>query len=190
MKSLIFVALTLLSLPTHLAAQETTPVPSSVSSNTPTSNSLEKTAQVFQILTGVGTLILLFQSFRLTRQLKKADILLEFFRRFDQLIERRESINLSGSTTDSQYYYQRFWILQNDQFTLWREGYIEDRTYRAWLDARHEEYRANESTGNKTYLQGWDSVKTVSLDVDFQKFMDEVFAGRASEAMKFYKTKN
>jgi hypothetical protein len=41
---------------------------------------------------------------------------------------------------DSSHYYERFWNLQNDEFTLWREGYIDDKTYEGWLAARHDEY--------------------------------------------------
>lgn len=181
--------LTMLSLPISASAQGNTTIQNPASSENYEVKGLAHTAQIVQIFTGFMTLIILFQSFRLTKEIKKADIILEFFSRFDKLIDRRESINLSGATTDSKYYYERFWNLQHDEFTLWREGYIDDRTYSSWLNTRHEEYRANLSTGNKTYIEGWNDIKSAYIDTDFQKLIDEVFAGRATDAMKLYKRK-
>jgi hypothetical protein len=185
MKSLVLIAFFgLLSLP----AQGSAPTPSTSGSGTLPSIVFTRTAETVQILTGVGTAYLLFASFNLTKRLKRGEILLEFFRRFDALVERRESIQLSGPKTDSSHYYERFWNLQNDEFTMWREGYIEDKSYRAWLDVRHEEYRVNESTGDKSYQEGWDHYANINKDAEFQSFMREVFSGKTSEVMNAYKT--
>ncbi|EKQ71345.1 hypothetical protein OsccyDRAFT_0004 [Leptolyngbyaceae cyanobacterium JSC-12] len=184
---ILIVLLTFLLVPSRVFAQGATQT--QPSSTAPAFTALEKSAQVFQILTGVGTVLLLFQSFRLTKRLKKADILLEFFRRFDQLVDRREAINALGANADSSHYYERFWNLQNDEFTLWREGYIDDKTYEGWLAARHDEYHTNGSTGNMTYKQGWEYAKKYNKDVNFHNFMQKVFDGNTPGAMKIYKKK-
>lgn len=186
-KLALIVLLTALTLPTRAVGQGTTQT--QASSNAPAPTVLATTAQVFQILTGIGTVYLLFLSFSLTKRLKNADILLEFFRRYDRLVERREIINASALMPDATYYHERFWNLQNDEFTLWRKGYIDDKTYETWLAARHDEYHANISTGNITYQQGWDHAKKFNKDTDFHNFMRKVFDGKTEEAMRTYKNK-
>jgi hypothetical protein len=165
------------------------------SSHSPSStNALERPSQVFQIITGVGTILtglgtlfVLFQSFKLTRRLKEADVLMECYRRFDVLVDRRETICAGGSSADSTYYYERFWNLQNDEFSLFKGGYIDEKTYGAWLAARHEEHVVNSQIGDRTYRQGWEHIKTFNKDQEFIGFMEEVFKGNASKAMSAYR---
>jgi len=150
---------------------------------------IEKIPQFFQVVTGLGTLVILYQSLVLTRRLKKADVLMECGRRFDQLVDRRESI-CNGSQKDSCYYYERFWNLQNDEFSLWREGYIDDKTYEGWLEARQEEFRNNETVGDMTYEDGWNHFKKKTKDSIFKAFMQLVSDGEIIAAMNQYKKRS
>ncbi len=193
-RKLVFLVLfSILIFPIRVVAQVNTPSLTSTNSQTPFQTiskptPLEMTAQFFQILTGMGTVYLLFQSFSLTKRLKKADVLLEFYRRYDQLVTRRERLNSTNPRQDSIYYYESFWNLHNDEFNLWRDGYIDDKTYRIWLDSRHAEYHSvNNVTGNMNYKEGWDKIKEINKDADFLEAMDKVFKGHAADVIATYK---
>jgi hypothetical protein len=94
-------------------------------------------ASVVQILTGVLTVIVLFLSLRTTRQLKKADVLIETHRRYDGLLASKDSLMTGDAEAQQQHltsFFERFWKLQDDEFYSWREGLIGDKVYRDWID--------------------------------------------------------
>jgi hypothetical protein len=180
----LFLVLALLTMSGNAQQVTTSSKPSGSISDT--AAIIEKIPQFFQVVTGIGTLLVLYQSLVLTRRLKKADVLMECGRRFDQLVDRRESI-CNGSQKDSCYYYERFWNLQNDEFSLWREGYIDDKTYEGWLEARHEESLKNEMVADRSYKDGWIHFRGKTKDRVFLEFMEYVFDGKIDRAMNQYK---
>jgi hypothetical protein len=135
-----------------------------------------------QIVTGLGTLIVLFNSLRLTRRVMKADVLSDMHRRFDQLGEQRAQ--LLEETDKARAYYDRFWSLQYHQFLMWQQGYADDQTFRFWLGSRHDEYhgfdgRKAEKIGDVTYQEGWEHAKVKWKTNPFVGLMTDVFAGHA-----------
>lgn len=80
-------------------------------------------------------------------------------------------------------YYRRYWIDREHEFVLFRDKFIDPKTYTQWMNSEKEDYRSNEKLDNTTYSEGYEKTKnlitsratTDSNSKVFFKFMDDVF---------------
>jgi hypothetical protein len=129
------------------------------------------------VVVAVGTLAVLCMNFREASRMKKTDVFMECSRRYDSLVAVRD--NLAVAKLNSKAYFERFWMLQVDQYNHWRRGYIEDHVYRLWLYDRHAEFMANHSIGGVPYRAGWETAKATTIrDKAFLDHMTYVSDGQ------------
>ncbi len=86
-------------------------------------------------------------------------------------------------------YYRRYWIEREYEFILFRNEFIDEKTYTQWLLSEKSDYQLNEPFKNKegkivyTYQQGYEESKKffasrTTIDSNskvFFNFMDDVF---------------
>lgn len=150
---------------------------------------LQVIAWVAQIFTGLLTVLILYLSLRTARKLKKADVIIEDHRRFDQLLALKHELATKSTDDDVCTYFNRFWNLQSDEYDNWRAGLIGNKKYEEWLGARIAEHKSKETVGSaKTWTnkRGWEAVKDNYCYDKFNNFMDVVFDLGAKEAMKIF----
>ena len=162
--------------------------------------------EVSSLVLAAGTLVVLFLSLKtarrsqevlktslnLSKELKSADVLLDCSRRYDLRVEERQELIKEFGTPSKDadddpifQYYEKFWLLQWDQYSFYKKGYVDDHIFKKWLDERHDEYNRNKSVGKIKYKDGWMFVKNNCLkDNDFIAFMEEVFKGHAEEEIR------
>ena len=148
-------------------------------------------AWIFQIITGVATVTVLFLSLKTTRRLKTADVRMENQRRFDQLLVAKDALKSGSSTTAEQViaYCERFWNLQNDQFRDWRLGLLPLEVFDSWMENRLIDWNLNAViAAGVTYRKGWEDVKGNFSHTGFADFMEKaVKPNRGLErAIKFH----
>ncbi len=110
-------------------------------------------------------------SLRENRRLKTQDVVLEFHRRFADLMLKRSEVD---SKKKARAYYAQFWFLNHQEFTLWRQGFIPDDTYRFWLESRQRDWSEASSVGGVAFEAGWNASKTDYPQTDFAQMMSEV----------------
>ena len=130
---------------------------------------------IAQILTGFGTLTILYFTLVTTIRSKRTDVLMECHRRYSEVMAAESQI----PETD---WYQRFWSRQFDQFNYWDDGFVDDRTFKFWMDSRRYEY-AHEP---ELYKIVWEQEKR-KYGTKFPDFVEAVFRDGAVPAMKAHK---
>jgi hypothetical protein len=139
---------------------------------------LQVAGLISQMLTGFLTLVVLILSYRytgkLTRELKRADVLMEVNRKFDALIKDWEELARTG-TGNPRYYYERFWSLQLQQFSYWLQGFITDHTFRQWMFARKNDFRVDTTLCCMSFSAGWEIAKQgFQFHSDFVDFIEQI----------------
>jgi hypothetical protein len=149
---------------------------------------------ISQIATGFLTLavfILLSRyTAKVTREIKRADVLMEVNRKFDALSKDCEEL-ARQKTGDSRYYYERFWSLQSQQFQYWLQGYVTDNTFYHWMLNRKHDFTINVALCGITFRDGWDQAKPGHrFDAPFVELIEEMRKGAdVVVTMKRYKPK-
>jgi hypothetical protein len=130
------------------------------------------------IATGIGTLIVLFLSLKLSKrsillahQSKRADILSECNSRFSRIMEMRSNPEVIANP---KYFFERFWTLQFDQYTFWRMGFVDDDVFEYWMENRYINWKQNLFFGDMHYQDGYKSIVETLRQPRFRKFMDEL----------------
>jgi hypothetical protein len=120
-------------------------------------------------IVGGLTLYVLHRQTELMQDLKKADSLLEFGRRYDTLLEQQGRIAPKDRDAETESYYCRFFELQFHEFRAWQKGHLDDDIYEDWLVSR----RLN--VFQESYANGWISAKKMYIgNADFVVFMNEI----------------
>jgi hypothetical protein len=123
---------------------------------------LDLFGDIASTFTSIGTLIILYYTSKLAKESKQADLLMDFNRRFEALCAFKNS---ADGQKDPEQFWDRFWNLQFDQFTHWRQGFVNDHTFKYWMTCRHKDY------SNLKYEKAWESRKHTWRGTDFAKFM-------------------
>ena len=154
------------------------------------------------ILAPFLTVLTLLATLRLTKELKKTDLMMDCNRRFDQLTELAHEINQKiferrlkdpgyapskQEQTEARYYFQRFFSLQFDQFNAYQQGVIDKKLFHYWMRSREREYvSSGVDVAGVTYPQAWDLLKNDKNWVNhpFLDFLNMVHDGDDLKAMK------
>src|ERR1019366_250405 len=123
---------------------------------------------VLKAISAFGTLCVLVLSLTLTARSKRADIFVEFRRRYEDINSKKKQLCLAAAGKPQKQevldWYSIFWGHQQDQFSFWQKGYIDDRTFRFWCLNRLAEHAENEAlswqdkagaVGTISYKEGW-----------------------------------
>ncbi len=139
---------------------------------------------VGQILTAIAVVIA-FISLRktqeMTRWTKRIDTTSSYMSRWGELMEELTQV-LEGKV-DINYFWLRFWYLQQEQFILWKRGLIDEDIYEIWMDYRRQEWKNDCLFRLKNYRKGFSGVAR-SLIPEFRMFMESIFSGRSIEEAK------
>jgi hypothetical protein len=137
-------------------------------------------------LTAVILYLTLVRSLRTWKENKAVDVMLRCQERYDDIVwNYKQKVRNSG--IDELEFYERFWELQVEQFQYWRKGYISDEIYECWAYQRHREWLENKNLRSLSYQDGWKKICGLEVQNVFTQFMNLVFSGNISEAMKKYK---
>jgi hypothetical protein len=116
------------------------------------------------------TVSVLIATLRMTKSLKRADVMNEFNRRFDALVEFAHNIemkalqksNKTGQQDLSEVdqlliqYYRRYFNLQFDQFVAYRAGLVERSIFEYWMQSRAREFISpTAAVAGMSYKDGW-----------------------------------
>jgi hypothetical protein len=122
--------------------------------------------------------------FERQRKLKEIDMRQYCQKRYDDLAyEARVRVRTND---DAKGYYKRFWDLQFEQYQYCKEGVINQKIYKTWMDSRRREHRDDERVGKMGSQKGWDYMAGIFIKneepekeayTEFVSFMNEVFAG-------------
>jgi len=146
---------------------------------------LQQTSQIASIagdvgsvITGLGTLSILYLSLRVNKrsllwakQSRSSDILRECSTRFIQIYEMR---NNPDTPSNPVTYYRLFWALQYDQYIYWQQGVIDNGVFDHWMECRKEDWRINEYVGRVSYRRGFEIVRNQLKHDDFWGKMDNI----------------
>lgn len=116
-------------------------------------------------------------------KLKRADIALKHGELFAALIEEAYSDGKKSWKTspDSAHsFYERFWALQQNQFSLWRQGLLADDTLVYWLSRRVSGLMQADTFYGKTAAHGWHDIRKMFEGTDFGAFMGALIAASHS----------
>jgi hypothetical protein len=141
-------------------------------------------AQISQIITGLGTLFILCITIIITLRSKRTDILLEVDKRFNESQRYRRKINGSQNKEEATSYYYDFWNVQHNQYDCWKQGYIDDATFKYWMTLRKHDYDAKKSIAGMEFKEGWEVVAEEYKDTDFAPFINKVFESGVDEAFE------
>lgn len=95
----------------------------------------------------------------LTRRFKKADILADFQRRYDSVLDRiynASSAREPISGLQARLLIIRYWNLQNDQWIAYTDALIDADTFKQWMDDRLLSYQSNAPSFKIAIQEVWD----------------------------------
>ncbi len=120
--------------------------------------------------------IIAYKALRLQKELKKIDVLLFFQNRFNALVYEDNS-NIR-TREDVVVFYEKFWLIQKDQYRLWKKGFLEDTVFLRWITTIKKDFQQHRSYGNippdlqASFLEGWKTSKDAMLDNKFVNFIE------------------
>jgi hypothetical protein len=125
------------------------------------------------LVTATIAIIAFIFNARLQKRAKVVDVISDCHKRYETLIyEIRAKIGRE-ITLDS--YIRRFWELQNEQFVLWRFGFIPNHIFRYWLSRREKEHNLPLVPGETmTAEQSWGKIKDELQNPPFVRLMDQL----------------
>jgi hypothetical protein len=154
---------------------------------------------ILTFATAAGTLVVLFktlsltsrslelnaQSIELARQGKQSDILLQCNERFSRIWEMRANPQV---VMDPIVFYERFWSLQLDQFTHWKDGFVDAGVFDNWMKGRYRQWQDNPQCGTMSYREGYEKAVASWETPKFKSFMFEVHNHGPDAAYEWWKT--
>ena len=145
-------------------------------------------------LTTVGTLYVLMKTLELnqkgialTRQAKQSDILFHCSERYGRILELRA---LEDVKADPLTFYERYWTLQLDQFTHWKQGFLDPEVYKSWLEERYDQWQRDALFGAMPYQEGYRRAAANLNAPLFKSFMFEVHTHGVEAAMTWWKQRS
>jgi len=154
------------------------------------------------IITGIFLLIsiiIAYKAIRLQKELKQIDVLLYFQNRFNLLVYG-DHTNIK-TKEDVKLYWEKFWLLQKDQYRLWKKGFIDDIDFERWLTTKKRcfingcnNYENFPDEITIPFKEGWKSSKDAMSDNTFVEFIESISFHDTKKCMKalksiFYKRK-
>lgn len=113
-------------------------------------------------------------------KLKRADIVVKHGEQFTALIKEAYHDGKGGLATASapaprltftadhvRSFFERFWSLQQSQFSFWRQGLLSDDTLVYWLTRRLSDLDSPDRFFGKTSHEGWDAISHAFASTDF-----------------------
>ena len=159
-----------------------------------TFSALETAAQWATVLNAGSTFLLALSAllvsigiWRLTKVSQQHNVVLQCNIRYDNLIQAKYR-NSDGARNDE--YWERFWVLQQDQYNHWRYDLIPDVIFVQWQRQRHLDWYSK-ALGAE-YQAQWNKFSS-GLDgrQDFIAFTDIIHSvGWKPETMMKYKKKS
>ncbi|MDP8568510.1 hypothetical protein [Methylophilus aquaticus] len=149
-------------------------------------------------LTAVGTLFVLWRTLQLNAQslelnqrsiefslqAKQSDVLLHCNERFGRIWEMRANEHVKA---DPFTFYERFWSLQLDQFTHWKDGFVDAGVFDSWMKGRYRQWQDNHSLGAMAYRDGYEKAVASWETPKFKSFMHEVHLHGPETALSWWK---
>ena len=158
---------------------------------------------IIQVIAPLLTSIILFISciiafsvFKLQQKLKQVDIMLHCQGRFNDLMYK-DYLKISEED-DIYQFYDRYWLLQLNQFHFWEKGLIEDEIFKRWIQIRKNDFANNKKdlkfskiNPNKDffYTNGFDYAKKSLHNKQFVNFIDILKYNSAADAFWALKKK-
>jgi hypothetical protein len=150
------------------------------------------------LLTGRWAWAAALRASLLQRQLAQGSVLLSCNERYDRILEafaklqERQQAAIVTATTppvtpeEALGFFRRYWGLQHDQFQYFREGLVDERTFRFWLSARYRDFHspAPMEIGEITFPRAWEALRAATdlPDPGFFEVMDLAMDVRGTEA--------
>ena len=131
--------------------------------------------------------IIAFRAFRLQRELKRIDVVLYFQNRFNTLIYDNSDIKTSEGVLA---FFEKFWLIQKDQYRLWKKGFVDESTFLRWNAAIKRDFRQHRNYGNISpevqisFLEGWEKSKPAMQDKKFVDFIDVLQSYSPQQSIK------
>ncbi|TVP49097.1 MAG: hypothetical protein EA350_02545 [Gemmatimonadales bacterium] len=154
--------------------------------------------QLFLLFALIGTWL---GSLRANTYLKGQEVALAYHERFMKLMDEKSRIvriatasksEPSRLKTQADLFYSKFWFLNHQEFSFWRQGLIRDEQYKFWLRRRIVEYCCEDpylgSGALPSFKEGWYKVARKEFEgTDFQSFVDILLVSRnPDELVKRY----
>lgn len=80
-------------------------------------------------------------------------------------------------------FWRLYWSHQMDQFQYWKDGLLDEATYRRWLEARTHDHSVNWKVKETDYREGWTQFRDWTPHKDFVELMELVFTGDIDAAI-------
>lgn len=135
-------------------------------------------------ITGAVTVAVLWQTVRIARFSKQSDVLLHCNERFSRIWEMRANPQVVG---DPIVFYERFWSLQLDQFTHWKDGFVDGAVFDTWMKGRYRQWQDNTTFGEMSYRDGYEKSVATWETPKFKSFMSQVHSHGPEAAYKWLK---
>lgn len=111
------------------------------------------------------------QAIELAHLSKRSDVLVHCNERFGRIMEMRASTDVQGNP---MVFYERFWALQEDQFTHWKGGFVDADVFDRWMKGRYRQFQENILFGGMSHREGYErAVATWDSEI-FKSFMHMV----------------
>ncbi len=98
------------------------------------------------------------------------------------IVDYHERVRL-GRVGETRFW-RLYWSHQIDQFQYWKEGLLDDRTFRRWMEARAHDYATNWKVKRIDYRTAWKQFRDWTPSKDFVDVIELVFAGNVDAAMR------
>ncbi len=134
---------------------------------------METIAQILTALMVIVVSVSLIMTIRLTRWSKKTEITSMYMTRYGELMKDLDSVKSGGMDVHSFWY--RFWLIQQEQYILWKQGVINEDLYQLWMDFRAKEWEENEVIRGICYRDSWEE-SCKRMMHEFYDFMKTVFS--------------
>jgi len=80
-------------------------------------------------------------------------------------------------------YWKSYWYHQLDQFRYWRDGLLDEETFRTWMRARRRDFVDDQRLRTTSFRTGWAGFRDWAKEGDFSSFVEMVFAGSIDQAI-------
>ena len=156
-------------------------------------NWLTLTSTIILAITAAINLFTVYLSYKNRqddKKIRKLTLISELQKQYYSLLFELQNKVKTGELEPSDYS-RRYWIDREYEFTLFRNGFIDENIYIQWLSSEKEDYKLDKAlieksgklTENYTYKKGYEDgknyfatrIKKESNTKEFFKLMDNVF---------------
>jgi hypothetical protein len=148
---------------------------------------------MFTTIMSVATVVILYLTLKLNQRIlqltwesKQADVFGEYNARFSRIWEMRANPNVISNPL---VFYERFWSLQFDQFSSWRQGFVPEDNFRYWIERRYDDWVEDKPLGSMNYRDGFHQVVANWRAREFQDFMNAIHTSGVDHAFQTVKSR-